>query len=69
MWILPITVALSMLLGVLITRSNKDKEVNKLSDKEKNMIIRRIKELKGRDFEIFTEQIYKLMGYKTYLTQ
>ena len=68
MWIFSLTIACSMLLGVLIARSNEEKVVNKLSNEEKNMLIRRIKELKGREFEIFTAEIYKLMGYKTHLT-
>lgn len=40
MWILPVTIAFSMLLGILIAGSNKDEIVNQLSNEEKNIIIR-----------------------------
>lgn len=69
MWLLPITIVSSVLLGILISEYNKPKIVNKLSNEEKNLVIKRINQLKGREFEVFTSKIYKLMGYKIQLTQ
>ena len=47
---------------------NKHKVVNPLTKEEKLMIINKVKNFSGRDFEIFSKEIYKILGYKAYLT-
>lgn len=61
-------IACSIFLGFTAGTNNKLKLINPLTKEEKLMIINKVKNFKGRDFEVFSKEIYKLLGYKVYLT-
>ncbi|AOR24131.1 restriction endonuclease [Clostridium taeniosporum] len=61
-------ICFSCLLGYLCTKEDAPEKINPLTNKEKALIKSRIKDLSGREFEIFSSEVYKLLGYKVILT-
>lgn len=56
------------LIGYVIGVNRKPKIITPLSNYEKTIIKEKVRKMSGREYEIFAEKIYKLLGYKTVLT-
>ena len=58
----------SGIIASIIKSCKKNRKINSLSEREMIIIKERVSKMSGRDFEVFSEKIYRLIGYKTLLT-